>query len=143
MPVGVSSLNSGALAPPSKWPAKVTCSPETSSCQEMYGMFPENVMSGRVASFTVFEIGCPLLKSSKWFPPTSRETKTACRPPPMSSCHTTQGTVGLPGVSVPAATRGFSASLPATLFSVHPSSASWLSAQLPKPFVPVVSSTFF
>jgi len=108
----------------------------------MYGTFPENVMSGRVASFTVFEIGCPLLKSSKWFPPTSRETNTACFPPPMTSCHTTQGTVGLPGVSVPAATRGFSASLPATLFSVHPSSASRLSAQLPKPCVPEVSSTF-
>src|SRR5439155_12043973 len=33
-------------------------------------------------------------------------------------------------------------SLPATLFSVHPSSASRLSAQLPKPCVPEVSSTF-
>ena len=37
-------------------------------------------MSGRVASFTVFDTGWPELKSSKWSPPTSRETKTACLP---------------------------------------------------------------
>src|SRR6266849_2232641 len=100
-------------------------------------------MSGRVASFTVFDTGWPLLKSSKWLPPTSRDTKTACFPVPRSSCHTTQGTVGFPGVSVPAATRGFSASLPAALLSVHSSSFAWLSAQLPKwLLLPYVSRTF-
>ena len=98
-------------------------------------------MSGRVASFAVFETGWPALKSSKWLPPTSRETKTACLPSPMSSCQTTHGTVAPPGVSVPAATRGFSASRRAIALSVHASSASWLSAQLPKPCAPEVSRT--
>src|SRR5437773_5124685 len=93
-------------------------------------------MSGRVASFTVFETGWPELKSSKWSPPTSRETKTACLPSPISSCQTTHGTVVPPGFSVPAATRGFSASRRAIALSVHASSASWLSAQLPKPCAP-------
>src|SRR3989454_5590274 len=96
-------------------------------------------MSGRVASFTVFETGWPELKSSKWSPPTSRETKTACLPSPISSCQTTHGTVVPPGFSVPAATRGFSASRRAIALSVHASSASWLSAQLPKPCAPEVS----
>src|SRR5262245_25745285 len=60
----------------------------------------------------------------------------------MSSSHTTQGTVAPPGVSEPAATRGFSASLPATLFSEQASSAACDSAQGPKPCVaPEVSST--
>src|SRR5262249_61952013 len=46
------------------------------------------------------------------------------------------------GVSEPAATRGFSASLPATLFSEQASSAACDSAQGPKPCVaPEVSST--
>src|SRR5258706_10014588 len=141
MPVGVSSLKIGAPAPPSKWPTNVTCDPDTSSCQEMYGTFPENVMSGRVPSFAVFETGWPELKSSKWLPPTSRETKTACLPLPTSSCQTTHGTVAPPGGSVPAATRGFSASRLATALSEHASSAPWLSAQLPKPCAPEVSRT--
>src|SRR5438552_2728106 len=96
-------------------------------------------MSGRVASFTVFETGWPELKSSKWSPPTSRATKTACLPSPISSCQTTHGTVVPPGFSVPAATRGFSASRRAIALSVHASSASWLSAQSPNPCAPEVS----
>src|SRR5437762_1322108 len=98
-------------------------------------------MSGRVASFTVFETGWPELKSSKWSPPTSRETKTACLLSPRSSCQTTHGTVAPPGFSVPAATRGFSASRRATALSVHASSAASVSAQLPKPCAPEVSRT--
>src|SRR5437867_2910870 len=98
-------------------------------------------MSGRVASFTVFETGWPELKSSKWSPPTSRETKTACLPSPISFCQTTHGTVVPPGFSEPAATRGFSASRRAIALSVHASSTSWLSAQLPKPCAPKVSRT--
>ena len=78
MPVGVSSLKTGAVAPPSKCPVKVRFCPPTFSCQLMYGVLPENVMSGRVASFSVFEIGWPELNSSKWSPPTRRETKIAC-----------------------------------------------------------------
>src|SRR5262249_4256524 len=46
-----------------------------------------------------------------------------------------------PGVSVPAATRGFSASRLAIALSEHPSSAAALSAQLPKPCTPEVSRT--
>src|SRR5437867_8338817 len=98
-------------------------------------------MSGRVASFTVFETGWPELKSSKWSPPTSRETKTACLPSPSSSCQTTHGTVAPPSLSVPAATRGFSALRWACALIVHASSAVWLSAQLPKPCAPDVSRT--
>ena len=77
MPVGVSSLKTGAVAPPSKWPLKVRRWPATFSCQVMYGVLPENAMSGRVASFSVFETGWPWLNSSKWSPPTRRETKIA------------------------------------------------------------------
>ena len=77
MPVGVSSLKTGAVAPPSKCPVNVRFCPPTFSCQLMYGVFPENVMSGRVASFRVLEIGWPELNSSKWSPPTRRETKIA------------------------------------------------------------------
>src|SRR5438552_4630745 len=143
MPLGVSSWKTGAPAPPSKCPTNVTCASEIASCQEMYGTLPENVMSGRVASFIMFDTGCPALKSSKWSPPTSRETKTACLPSPRprSSCHTTHGTVVPPGLSVPAATRGFSASRRAIALSAHASSASWPSAQLPKPCAPEVSRT--
>ena len=65
MPVGVSSSKTGAAAPPSKCPTKVVCAPDTVSCQETYGTLPENVMSGRVASFSVFDTGWPELKSSK------------------------------------------------------------------------------
>ena len=65
MPVGVSSLKTGALAPPSKCPTNVICALATCSCQEMYGTLPENVMSGRVASFAVFDKGWPPLKSAK------------------------------------------------------------------------------
>src|SRR5437867_5821962 len=63
-------------------------------------------------------------------------------PSPRSSCQTTHGTVVPPGVSVPAATRGFSASRRAIALSEQASSASWLSAQLPKPWAPEVSRTF-
>src|SRR4051794_30377637 len=99
-------------------------------------------MSGRVESWSVFETGCPPLNSSKWSPPTRRETKIACGPPALvSSCHTTHGTVGVPGVSVPVATRGFSALAPGLLLSVHFSSAAVLSAHGPKWLVaPEVSS---
>src|SRR5690348_12312329 len=90
-------------------------------------------MSGVAASLVA--IGLPLLNSSKWSPPTRRETKIA----PFSD-QVTQGTVTPPGVSEPAATRGSSASLVATLFSEHASSAVVEAAQLPKPFAPVVSS---
>src|SRR5262245_6784187 len=66
----------------------------------------------------------------------------ACLPSPRrSSCQTTHGTVVPPAVSVPAATRGFSASRRAIALSVHPSSASWLSAQWPNPCAPELSST--
>src|SRR5437016_12156934 len=63
-------------------------------------------------------------------------------PSPRSSCQTTHGTVVPPGVSVPAATRGFPASRRAIALSEQASSASWLSAQLPKPWAPEVSRTF-
>src|SRR5439155_22173389 len=36
-PVGVSSLKTGARAPPSKFPTNVTWTSAISSCQEMYG----------------------------------------------------------------------------------------------------------
>ena len=65
----------------------------------------------------------PPLNSSKWSPPTSRATKIACLPEPVSSAQATHGTVGLPGVSVPAATRGSSASCSGLAFSEHLSSA--------------------
>src|SRR6266481_430510 len=65
----------------------------------------------------------------------------ACLLSPSSSCQTTHGTVVPPGLSVPAATRGFSASRRAIALSEHASSASGLSAQLPKPCALKVSRT--
>src|SRR4051812_33896529 len=97
-------------------------------------------MSGVAASSSP-EIGLPLLNSSKWSPFTSRDTKIAWWPP-TSSDHTTHGTVGLVGSRLPVATRGSSASLPATLFSEQASSAATDAAQLPKPLAPVVSRMF-
>src|ERR1039458_6192085 len=49
--------------------------------------------------------------------------KIACLPDPVSSAHTTHGTVAVPGVSVPEATLGSSASRAGFAFSEHPSSA--------------------
>src|SRR4051794_26145673 len=110
-----------------------------SLCQETYGVLPENVMSGREASTVGFETGFPPFRSSKWLPPTRRETKMPCLPDGRSSDHATHGTVGLPGTSVPAATRGSSASLDGSAFCEQASSATWVAAQAPAP--PVVSST--
>src|SRR6188472_3123958 len=95
-------------------------------------------MSG-VAASAFPEIGLPALNSSKWSPLTRRDTKIAWWPP-TSSDHVTHGTVTPPGVRVPVATRGSSASLPASLFSEQASSASVDSAHEPKP-LPDVSST--
>ena len=106
---------------------------------ETYGVLPKNVMSGVPASSFGPEIGLPALNSSKWSPPTRRDTKIAWWPP-TSSENVTHGTVGLPGVRVPVATRGSSASLPASLFSEQASSASVDAAHEPKP-LPDVSST--
>src|SRR5262245_15548400 len=69
--------------------------------------------------------------------------KIACRPPPTSSENAVHGTVAPPGVRVPAATRGSSASLVATLFSEQASSAAVEAAQLPKPPAPLVSRMLF
>src|SRR4051794_28052322 len=131
MPSGVSSLKAGACAPPSKWPMNSRSWPATDSCQEMYGMWPENVMSGRVESLIVLEIGAPALKTSKWSPPTSRDTKIAWLPLPCVSDHTTHGTVGEPAARLPVATRGSSASLVGALLSEHAASAVALSAHGP------------
>src|SRR5581483_3744401 len=65
--------------------------------------------------------------------------KIACRPPPMSSDQTTHGTVGLAGLSVPAATLGSSAFAVATLFIVQAFSAETLAAHGPK-FLPPLRS---
>ena len=101
-------------------------------------MLPKNVMSGEVASRPARETALPPLNSSKWFPPTSRDTKIACRPP-TSSDQTTHGTVGVPGVSVPVATRGSSAPAVGFLLREQASSAATDAAHGPKP-VPVASS---
>src|SRR4051794_3859584 len=89
-------------------------------------------MSGRVASLSVFESGAPPLNRTKWSPPTRCARKICCAPLPSFSCHTTHGTVAAPGVRVPAATRGFSASWVATLLSEQASSAACEAAQGPK-----------
>src|SRR5919201_766920 len=94
-------------------------------------------MSGVLVSWSGPETGLPPLNNSKWSPPTRRDTKIAWWPP-TSSENVTHGTVGWPGVSVPAATRGSSASFVATLFSEQASSASGDVAHEPKP-LPVVS----
>src|SRR5919204_1368892 len=94
-------------------------------------------MSGLLASSFGPETGLPPLNNSKWSPLTRRDTKIAWWPP-TSSENVTHGTVGWPGVRVPAATRGSSASLVATLFSEQGSSASVDVAHEPKP-LPVVS----
>src|SRR5947207_15619033 len=91
-------------------------------------------MSGRLESFAPTEIGAPLLVSSKWVPPTRRETKI-CFTLPRSSSHTTHGTVAFAGFIVPAATRGSSADLLGSLFKEHCSSFVADSAQVPKWFV--------
>ena len=44
---------------------------------DTYGVLPKNVMSGWLASCPAGEIGLPPLNSSKWSPPTRRETKIA------------------------------------------------------------------
>src|SRR4051812_6712810 len=88
-------------------------------------------MSGRVESFAPSESGCPRLASSKWSPPTRRDTKI-CFTPLMSSSQTTHGTVGDPLVIVPAATRGSSASLDVSLFSEQSFSAESDAMQLPE-----------
>src|SRR4051794_11183092 len=95
-------------------------------------------MSGVPASSVGPETGLPPLNSSKWSPPTRRDTKIAWWPP-TSSENATHGTVTPPGVRVPAATRGSSASLPASLFSEQASSAACDAAHAPKP-LPDVSS---
>src|SRR5947209_5462220 len=64
----------------------------------------------------------------------------ACEPPPMSSDQVIQGVVAVFGTSVPAATRGSSASCATFLFSEHFSSPVVSTAQGPKPCVPDVSS---
>src|SRR5207249_11178643 len=74
-------------------------------------------------------------------PPTSRDTKTPCRPLVLLSSHTTHGTVGCPGFRVPAATRGFSASLLGMTFSEHASSFACDSAHGPQPLLPELSRT--
>src|SRR6185312_553406 len=111
------------------------------SIHDTYGTLPKNVMSGLSASRLAGETGAPPLNSSKWSPPTRRETKTECLPDPLSSDHTTHGTVGLPGTSVPDATRGSSALLAVPAFSEHAFSALVDAAQAPKP-LPEVSKTF-
>src|ERR1700744_5351570 len=110
------------------------------SIQDTYGVLPKNVMSGLSASRWAGETGAPPLNSSKWSPPTRRETKIEWLPDPVSSDHTAHGTVGLPGTSVPDATRGSSASLAGTAFSEHAFSALVDAAQAPKP-LPDVSRT--
>src|SRR5262249_53677454 len=141
IPSSVSSVKTGAAGAPSKWPTKVRRLIPTSSCQEMYGTLPANVMSGRLELRCGLEMGWPPFRSTKWSPPASRATKTPCPrlvlPPP----HTPHGTVGCRGVIVPAATRGFSASLPGMTFSEHASSAACDSAQGPEPLVPELSRT--
>src|SRR5690348_11023452 len=97
-------------------------------------------MSGFVESRCGLEIGAPPLNSSKWLPPTSRDTKIACLPFPTSSDQVAHGTVGVPAVSVPAATRTSSASWAGSAFSEQASSAATEAAHAPKPLGPEVST---
>ena len=55
MPPGVSSTNFA----PSRWATNVCAAPPTDSCQDTDGVWPENVMSGRVESLRTFESGWP------------------------------------------------------------------------------------
>src|SRR5690349_17535333 len=138
MPPGVSSTKAPEA---SKWPTKPSFAVGAPLVQETYGVFPKNVMSGVPASSVGAETGLPPLNSSKWSPLTSRETKIAwC--PPTSSEKTTHGAVVPPGVSVPVATRGSSASFDPTRFREQASSAATDAAHGPKPLAPVVSSVF-
>src|SRR4051794_36699945 len=99
-------------------------------------------MSGRDASSVGAETGLPLLANSKWSPPTRRETKIPWLPLGSASDHATHGAVMPPGVKVPAAIRGSSASRSAATFSEHASSDAWSTAHAPKPCVPLVSKVF-
>src|ERR1700730_4404187 len=104
-----------------------------SSRHDTYGVLPENVMSGRVESFVPIEIRAPLVTSAKRARapgPPSCETNT-CLTPPRTSSHATHGTVGLAEFIVPAATRGFSASLAGVLLSEQCSSFATDIAQAP------------
>src|SRR4051794_23440074 len=98
-------------------------------------------MSGLAASLAGVETGLPPLTSSKWSPPARRATKIPWIPFPVSSEKVTHGTVGVFGVSVPAATRGSSASRAASAFSEQALSAALLAAHAPKPLAPERSST--
>src|ERR1700744_2785147 len=98
-------------------------------------------MSGRVELLAPLEIGAPSFASSKCVPPTRRDTKTCLTPLWGPSSHTTHGTVALPRVMVPAATRGYSASALVSLFRDQPASAVSDAAQPPKWFVPLASSS--
>ena len=126
MPPGVSDTKAPVA---SKCPTKPRVSPPAFAVHDTYGVLPKNVMSGWLGVLVGRETGLPPLNSSKWSPPTSRDTKIAWRPPPTSSANTIHGTVGPPWVSVPAATRGSSASCVGALLSEQASSAAVETAQ--------------
>src|SRR4051812_16578589 len=126
-----SSTNVG-LAALTRWPTNPTCVAPTVCRQVTYGVLSLKVMSGRVAPEPV-ETGWPPLASWKRAAapaPVRRDTKT-CGTPETISSHTTHGTVAVPGVIVPAATRGSSASTAALALSEHAASLAWLVPQLP------------
>ena len=113
----------------------------TCSRHHTYGVFPENVMSGRVEAPAPLEIAAPPLTIWKWAAlplPTSRETNTWLTPDTVSS-QATQGTVGFGGFIVPAATCGSSALAAGSLLSEHCASLVPDAAQVPKAFAPLVS----
>src|SRR5436309_2495026 len=100
-------------------------------------------MSGRVALTAPTETGLPWLAISN-FEPTKRETKICSMNLPslnVFSCHVTQGTVGLDGFIVPAATRGSTASFSGFALSEHSPSTISDPAHLPKLLNPLLSST--
>src|SRR5262249_11528087 len=104
VPPGGAGTKTGAGAGPSKGATKGRSAVPISSWPAMDGVLPANEMSGRLELLCGLEMGWPPFKSAKWSPPASRDTKTPCRPLVLLSSHTTHGTVGCPGVMVPAAT---------------------------------------
>src|SRR5450755_1574740 len=141
VPTGAPSLTneSGVV----KWP--VTTVPLW--CQVTYGVLPENVMSARSPVPTGWP---PLAITNRAAAPapTSRATNTSLLfgVAALPSSHTIHGTVGLPAVIVPAATRGSSASFVGSWLTEHCCSAVVELAQLPNCLpptgvVPLESST--
>ena len=90
IPPGVSSWN--ARRPPSKCPTTVcACRRPTSVPADVRRVAGERDVRARRVVDAVSETGWPPLTSSKWSPPTRRETKIAWLPLPVSSDQATHG----------------------------------------------------